>query len=163
QVGFQVFEGELGSSRPQFAGLATQALDPQLRSAKFDLNLTLLRGEGGSMVADARFALDLFEVATVERWLELYELLLEQLVAAPARRLSSFGPDRPADRALLAAINASAIADYPREASLAMLFGRVAAAHPELVALAHRGESLTYARLESEANRLAHLLQSRGV
>ncbi len=151
QVGFQVFEGELGASRPQFAGLEAQALDPQLRSAKFDLNLTLVRGADGSMVADARFALDLFDVATVERWLELYELLLGLLVAAPERRISSFALERPADRALFGQVNAAAVADYPREASLAALFGRVAAAHPEQIALVHRGESLTYSRLDREA------------
>jgi amino acid adenylation domain-containing protein len=163
QVGFQVFEGSLGSRQAEFAGLEAQALDPQLRSAKFDLNLTLLRTEGGAIVADARFAQDLYDPATIERWLELYELLLSSLLAAPQSPISSVALERPEDRRMLAALNAAHLGEYPRDASLASLFARQAAATPDAVALGHRGRELTYRQLDQASSRIARVLRSRGV
>ena len=79
---------------------------------------------------------------------ELYELLLSSLLAAPQSPISSVALERAEDRRLLAALNAAHRGEYPRDASLASLFARQAAATPDAVALGHRGRQLTYRQLD---------------
>jgi amino acid adenylation domain-containing protein len=53
--------------------------------------------------------------------------------------------------------------DYPREACLHHLFEQQAAQNPERIALEYKGQTLTYAALNEQANQLAHYLQSLGI
>ena len=62
--------------------------------------------------------------------------------------------------AALAAFNATA-RDYPRERSIAAVFGERVAAHPRARALTWWDGELDYAELEAQANRLAHHLLAR--
>ncbi|MEN1836363.1 amino acid adenylation domain-containing protein [Pseudomonas lijiangensis] len=63
---------------------------------------------------------------------------------------------------LLHGFNHSA-ADYPRDSSIHALFEQQVAERPEALAAVHGEQTLTYAGLNSQANRLAHYLISQGV
>ncbi|SDP29803.1 condensation domain-containing protein, partial [Pseudomonas cichorii] len=63
---------------------------------------------------------------------------------------------------LLHSFNHSA-ADYPRDSSVHALFEQQVAERPEALAAVHGEQTLTYAELNSRANRLAHHLISQGV
>ncbi|MEM1206468.1 MAG: amino acid adenylation domain-containing protein, partial [Acidobacteriota bacterium] len=160
QVGFQLFDAgdAAGVGLPD---LETGWLEPPLTVAKFDLNLTVLRGPRG-MAVDVRYATDLFDRGTVERWLEAYLAVLHQVAGDPTRRLSALDLRNDADRALLTQVNDVA-ADYPRDVGLAELFGRAAEVHGDRVALAWDSHALTYSGLASGARRLARHLVAQGV
>lgn len=53
--------------------------------------------------------------------------------------------------------------EYPREKTVAQLFGEIAAARPEAVALEMGAQSIGYSTLNARANRVARKLRERGV
>ncbi|MEW5931654.1 MAG: amino acid adenylation domain-containing protein, partial [Gemmatimonadota bacterium] len=146
---------ELGELRPEPFGKGD-------RPAQFDLDLTLLdtaEALGGAL----RFRRALFDAATVERLAGHLALVLEAMVDGPGQRLSQLSLLRGAERErVLEAWNATA-ADFPRHACIHDLFAAQATRTPAAAAVRFEGRSLSYAELEGQANRLAHLLRSRGV
>lgn len=53
--------------------------------------------------------------------------------------------------------------DYPREHCIHQIFERLAAAHPDAIALHFKSETLTYGQLNRRANRLAAYLRQQGI
>ena len=159
QATFQLFEGI--PEKPDFGPLEAKQIDPRLEVAKFDLELVLERMPDGGLRATSFFATDLFEAATVAAWLELYEILLRRVAAAPESPLSRLPLLRDADRALYARANDNGTA-FPRERNLLALFAERVAEGPELPAAEFRGEILTYRQLDRRANRLARRLLREG-
>jgi amino acid adenylation domain-containing protein len=159
QVGFQLVEADPNPAG--FQGLAVQRLRVELRAAKFDLELMLRRLAGGGIEVEALYAADLLQAPTVDRWLELYEMVLRQAAEAPELPCSRFDLLRPADQALYAAINDTTTA-YGRDFDLISAFAEIASAGPELVAVEHDGATATYFQLDERANRLARRLRNEG-
>ncbi|WP_166627298.1 AMP-binding protein, partial [Jeotgalicoccus sp. S0W5] len=54
-------------------------------------------------------------------------------------------------------------ADYPRDKTIQALFEDQVQKNPDQVALVFEGQQLTYAELNQQANRVAHLLRQKGV
>jgi len=160
QVAFQLFE--IPREPAAFGGLEVKVSFPAMEMAKFDLDILLERLPDGGLRANTYYAADLFEQATVAGWLELYEILLLEVAAAPELPLSRLPLLRPADRALYAAVNDNA-SDFPRETSLAEIFAAQVAAGPERIALELRGQTMTYGELDLRSNQLAHLMRAHGV
>ncbi|MGC5700440.1 amino acid adenylation domain-containing protein [Pseudomonas sp. NFXW11] len=89
--------------------------------------------------------------------------LVQALEQTPAKALLEI-PILPAAerRQLLLEFNASA-RDYPHQQTLAQRFEEQAAAHPQRLAAVHGEQNLSYAELNTWANRLAHHLLQLGV
>ncbi|MBP9800893.1 MAG: amino acid adenylation domain-containing protein, partial [Sterolibacterium sp.] len=144
------------------------------QAAQFDLLLEAYEApaEDGAENADVtaatvirgawHFARDLFDEATIARWLGHLVHLLRGMVAQP-----QLDPmllpllDEPQQR-VLAGFNPPPL-PYPLETTLDALFEAQVARCPEAVALCFEGLSLTYGQLDERANRLAHALRQRGV
>jgi amino acid adenylation domain-containing protein len=91
------------------------------------------------------------------------ELPVLTAVVAPAHAPVRSAPPAPApDPRLIAWNQATAMPLEPR-ARVEQWISRQAAATPDAVALVAHGVSLSYAALESRANRFGHLLRSRGI
>jgi amino acid adenylation domain-containing protein len=129
-------------------------------TAKFDLALTLAE-HGEALAGGLEYSTDLFDAATVERWLGYYERLLAAAAARPdagvdelpllsAPEWAQLVHEWGGDRARFAA------------AALDRLFEAQAARSPEAVALAGDGHALSYAELDRRANRLARVLRGLG-
>ncbi|MET8176789.1 non-ribosomal peptide synthetase [Streptomyces clavifer] len=131
-------------------------------TAKWDMALVLTgtaQGLSGLMECSA----DLFDKTTVTRFAAMYGLLLGQLVRAPGAAAASHPliTDGERDR-ILYGLNA-----YERPAhtyrSLAEPFEEQVRLRPDATALVGDEGTMTYRRLNDEANRLAHHLAARGV
>ncbi|MGW7086043.1 amino acid adenylation domain-containing protein [Streptomyces sp. NPDC054871] len=142
-------------------------------TAKWDLFFQLTEEsegpgtDGGELALTVEYSADLFEHATARRITDAYLRLLSAAVADPDRPLSRLDVIAPAEREELLA-RGTHHAGTPRT-TVTDLVARQIAATPEAVALVHaepdapgRMVRTTYAELDAAANRLAHLLVSRG-
>ncbi|MBB4636053.1 non-ribosomal peptide synthetase [Longimicrobium terrae] len=130
--------------------------------AKFDLSLAL-RETGGRITGDLTYATSLFDRATVERWGGYLRRVLEQMVADDGQRVERLSMLSAEERTQVLEEWNRTDADYPQSSCIHELFQARAAEAPDAPAVVCEGESLTYAELNTRANRLAHHLRALGV
>ena len=137
----------------------------EIETAKWDLTLYVDPESGSGASGGAEYDADLFDAATVARWLGQLGRLLADMAARPAARLSELSLLSDAERSeLLAATAGPEPLPTPDGAvQLDDLVARWAEATPEALAVADPNSRLTYAELVGRANRLAWRLRSLGV
>jgi amino acid adenylation domain-containing protein len=150
---------ELADRKIQIDGLRIEQMEEEHHSAKFELGLTVLRGED-SIVLDWEFNSQLFDAGFVRRFSESFVVLLEHVMADPERGVHDYAILPPSDAVHLAQWNETETS-YDQSATLISEFEKAAAAYPERLALIYRDEQITYAQLERKANQLAHLILSK--
>ncbi|WP_224283908.1 non-ribosomal peptide synthetase, partial [Streptomyces sp. LS1784] len=156
----------------QDAGLALPGLEsaPEpigLRVAKFDLNIGIAEQHGpdgapAGLTGSIEYAADLYDRTTVATLADRLGRLLAGAAADPHAPIGTLDVLAPEERTrILSEWNAT---DAPRRSgTLAESFERQADRTPHATALAHDGGTLTYAELDTRANRLAHHLNALGV
>ncbi|MBD5634693.1 MAG: AMP-binding protein, partial [Candidatus Eremiobacteraeota bacterium] len=150
------------SAVAKFGTLSAEPLSFETGSSKFDLTLSLGEVPGG-LRASFEYRTDLFEPATIARFANHLETLLEAIVAAPHERVSALNILPHAERQrLLVEWNATAAPLQPN-ATLDALFGEQVARSPDAVAVEDESTSLTYAELDARADAVARRLLERGV
>ena len=130
-------------------------------TAKFDLSLELSREDGG-LAAGFEYATDLFDAATIDRFLGHLRTLLAGIVATPEARVSDLPLLPDEERRQLALWDAERQPVHPEGGLLHGLFEAQAARAPEAPALVWGREVLTYAELEARSARLARRLRRLG-
>ncbi len=133
--------------------------------AKSVVNFDLLFGaretEDGFIV-DVNYNRDLFRAETIQRWMGHLHAMLRGIAAAPETPLSALPMLAEADRhQLLVDWNDTAMA-YP-DVCVHQLFEARVAEKPDAIALIVDDERVTYAELNSRANRIARRLRALGV
>ncbi|HVF49589.1 MAG TPA: amino acid adenylation domain-containing protein, partial [Pyrinomonadaceae bacterium] len=160
QVMFSLQNAPLPSVRLGEAVMRLQ--DDETNTAQFDLTLDLMERDGAILCA-LEYNTDLFDPETANRMLSHYLRLLGEIVANHNRRLDELPmlADEE-ERQLLVEWN-STERDYPRDRCIHELFEEQAAQRPDALAVVLDGEQLTYAELNTRANRIAHSLRRAGV
>jgi len=143
-----------------FEGLNVELKANARSFENFDLFLNAVEIDG-RVELEAQFNTDLFERATVRRWLEEYRALLADFRAEPTKALGALDVTTPAERELIAKWNDTR-ADFPRDACVPDLVSAQAARTPDAVAVEFEGKSLTYRELDQQSNRLARKLREYG-
>ena len=136
-----------------------QPLAPALETAKFDLTLTIDATSEG-LVCTWEYAADLFLPSRIDRMAAHYRTLLESILAAPEAPVGSLALLSRAERDEIAGWSGGA-SPYPRDASLAALFGEIVASTPDAIALRSGEREITYADLDERADRLAAYIAAR--
>ncbi|QJW98083.1 non-ribosomal peptide synthetase/type I polyketide synthase [Frigoriglobus tundricola] len=145
-----------------FPGL-TAEVDPCPKSfVNFDLFLNVIESDDG-LTLDCDYNTDLFDRATVDRWLGHFETLMGAMAADPTRPVSAVPLLSDAERHRLTAEWNDTRADYPHAACVHQLVESQTGRTPGAVAVDCAGQQLTYAELDRGANRVAHVLLNRGV
>ncbi|HEX8244805.1 MAG TPA: condensation domain-containing protein, partial [Longimicrobium sp.] len=146
-----------------FPGLELRGLGLTDQVAKFDLTLDVAPRPDGSFAGSLEYAADLFDAATAERFAAHFRTLLAAALASPATPISALPlMDGDAREAVLG-LSAGPRAEFDASRTVAARFASRAAAAPEAAAVDLGGRTLTYALLDRLSNRVARLLQSRGV
>ena len=172
----QVFFAFMDAPMPtlELPGLEIEALDVHNRSAKFDLNVTVIPhreqragDERGAARGDVTFLweynTDLFEHATMKRLIGHYLRLLEAFATdagTPILEAPILGAWER--HQLLFEIDPPRV-EATTEGGLWRAFARVAATRRDAVAVTFRDRQLTYGELAVRAERLAATLAARGV
>ena len=129
----------------------------------FELFVNIAPTAAGMQV-ELQYNSDLFDHATIERWLAAYECLLRDAVAEPARGV---GRLELLDAAGLGALQTLQPAPWPTldiaEQTMHAAFAAQARAEPARHALRFEGLALSYGELDAQSNRLARALRARGI
>jgi amino acid adenylation domain-containing protein len=161
---FQVLFSLQGAASRTFelSGLQLQPLSGVVgTTAKFDLSFFLLEGPD-SLGGRIEYNTDLFDSQTIERMLQHYLKLLENGLAYPDRPMSKLDLLEDAERKqVLVDFNQTA-AEFPVDICLHDFVAKQAEETPKAVAVVSGDERLTYAELNTRANRLANFLVKKG-
>ncbi|MDX3381008.1 non-ribosomal peptide synthase/polyketide synthase [Streptomyces niveiscabiei] len=141
----------------ELPGVQAEIVPVHAPTAMFDLSFHLLEREGAGVHGYVEFAADLFDRDTVERLLARWVRVLQAAAAEPESTLSRF------DVLLDDECPREAAVQYREFVPLPALFTHRATELPDAPALVFEDTTLTYADLETSANRLAHSLTSRGI
>ncbi|ASS74401.1 hypothetical protein CIG75_04980 [Tumebacillus algifaecis] len=145
-------------------------------SAKFDMNIMVIprhskrlgvRGKGDSkdegITVNWEFNTDLWDADTIDRMIQNWIGLLADVIDHPDARIGELSLlSREEEQKLLVAWNDTE-ADYPTERCLHELFEEQVQKSPDHIAVVYGEQTLTYAELDRQANRLAHHLRALGV
>ncbi|HEX8474860.1 MAG TPA: amino acid adenylation domain-containing protein [Pyrinomonadaceae bacterium] len=153
----------------EISGLKISLLEIESETAKYDMTVSLEETADG-LKGNIEYNTDLFDEATIERFITHYRTLLEAIVDSPDARLSDLPLLTGAERRQLLVEWNDTRDDFPHESCLHHLFERQVERTPEAVAVrfveAFDGASssqLTYRELNERANRLARWLRRKGV
>ncbi|HEX5715319.1 MAG TPA: amino acid adenylation domain-containing protein, partial [Thermoanaerobaculia bacterium] len=117
--------------------------------------------QGDDWTLHAEYAADLFEAATVRRWLGHLRVLLEGIAASPDTRISELPLLTPEEIEELGSWNRTE-AEVPRE-PVHRLFRLWAERAPDALAVEWDGGRLTYGELARRADGLVSRLRAQGV
>ena len=130
--------------------------------AKADVSLSVRTDADGGMRAMLKYRTELFDPWRMERLHEQLRTLLEGIVANPEQRVSQLPLLSAAQRHELDAWNDTA-RRFSDRSTLARRIEACIDAHRDGVALQLGAATMTFAKLESHANQLAHRLRRAGV
>jgi amino acid adenylation domain-containing protein len=137
-------------------------LEVEAQTAKFDLTLTLFE-EGDRIAGRLEYAGDLYDRATVERWIGAFGRLLAGAAAAPEDRISDLPLLGSAERHHLLAVWNRETPLATERKSLPRLFQEQVERTPDAPAVSDGDRRLTYRELDEAASRLARHLRIAGV
>ncbi|HEX7241633.1 MAG TPA: amino acid adenylation domain-containing protein, partial [Longimicrobiaceae bacterium] len=159
--------GDHGPPPEDHSGLSMHRLEDSVvptgdsGTSKFDLSVLIDEGEAPSAVVE--YNSDIFDLSTVDRFLEHFRMLLDAVTAAPETQLAEIPLLLEGERRQLLEDWASPAALPPERRSLHAAFSAQAARTPGATAVVLGPERVGYAQLEERADRVAALLRGAGV
>ncbi len=148
-------------ARTEFLHLSWTPYEVSRGAAQLDLGLSI--DPLASRKAYLEFNTDLFDRATMERWLLHYVQFMEAIAQGPQQSLGSLAVLTEQQRhQVVRAWNATE-SPFDHDRTFVQLFEDQVARTPDSIAVVYEGAELTYAELNRRANRLAHCLREDGV
>jgi amino acid adenylation domain-containing protein len=145
-------------------GLAVTEIPVTTGTSKFDLSISLTERDAGidaGIGGVMEFNTDVLHRSTVDSILARLERLLRVAVAEPDRPVDGLDLLEPGERDRVLGEWAG-VDEGLGTSTFVSLFAEQVRTRPDATAVVFEDESLTYAELNAEANRLAHLLIARG-
>ncbi len=143
-----------------FHGLGMRLITNPRNYENFELFVNAVQVQGG-MRLECQYNTDLFDNATIRRWLTAYETLLRAAVARPDLAFGRLPVVSESARGDLQALQPATV-PFDRECRMHEFFERQCDRTPDRIAVQFNGEFVRYDELEARANRIAHLLRARG-
>ncbi len=134
---------------------------PDTRDAQFDITLSITTDFAPSM--SLTYNTDLFKRDTVLRMLGHMEVLIQDALSNPDRRILDLEMLTPVEREQHLVIWNDTLLEYPQSSSIHQLVELQAEKTPDAMAVQFLDKQLTYRELNSRANQLAHYLRGLGV
>lgn len=157
-----VFNATRLRGTPRFEGVEVRLEGNPKSFLNFDLSLNFSASDK-AIVFGCDYSTELFDEATIVRWLEGYRRLLESAVADPSGVAVALAFDSPAERSLVVREWNATDRPFPSEKTVQRLFTERAAEKPGAVALVHGGTEITFAALDAESSRIARRLHAAGI
>ncbi|HEX8245282.1 MAG TPA: amino acid adenylation domain-containing protein, partial [Longimicrobium sp.] len=143
-------------------GVAAEDVALDSGTSRYDLTVILSDAADGALDGFAEFAAALWDEATIARMMRHLESVVRAAAAAPDAPVATLPLLDADERTEL--VDGFNLTDRQWDAAFVHeIVARQAARTPYAVAVEHGGERVTYAELETRANRLAHRLARLGV
>ncbi|MBE9059360.1 class I SAM-dependent methyltransferase, partial [Sphaerospermopsis sp. LEGE 08334] len=150
------------SSPWNLPGLEVEEMDSGVDSARMDLELNLWDTPEG-LRGFCSYNRDLFDGATIARMMEHFVALLTAIVDNLQQPVALLPLLTQAEQRQLLVEWNDTQADYPQDKCIHELFEEQVEKTPDTLAVVFENQQLTYQQLNSQANQLAHYLQTLGV
>jgi amino acid adenylation domain-containing protein len=137
--------------------------DIEAATSKFDMTFAVMEKEDGILSGWLEHNTTLFDESMIEQMISHYRNILQSVIADPLLPISRIQMLSPAERNQALAASAHPVPFHRQGISLHQLFEAQARATPLATALVFQDSSISYQELNSRANKLAHLLRSRGI
>ena len=142
-------------------GITIEPIGAESDTAKFDLTLSISETQEG-LLCHMEYATALFHAFTIQRMLQHWRLIVEEIIKHPSRQICSLSLISAAERQqILYDWNVLQIEQSPDQL-LHQRFEREVQAHPDAIAVVYEQAALTYGELNARANQLAHYLRAHG-
>uniref|UniRef100_UPI0036DE2A6C amino acid adenylation domain-containing protein n=1 Tax=Photorhabdus sp. RM322S TaxID=3342825 RepID=UPI0036DE2A6C len=142
--------------------LAVSPVDKAVDIVKFDIELDLYE-KGGGISGTLSYSSALFDQSTIERHKGYLQAVLQAMVTNAQQKMGNIDMLAPAERQLLLNTWNVTATPYPDALCIHHLFEQQAEKTPDATALEYQGQYLSYAELNTRANRLAHQLITLGI
>ncbi len=159
QISFNLLNNDGVSS--EFSGLKVEHIDFGSTTAKYDLEVSAIESKS-ELSFSWLFADDLFELETIQRFSESFQILLEHIVAHPETHVAQLNILSREDEDKLDKWNQTH-RDYSDTICAHELFELQADKTPDAIAVRFSDQALTYNQLNSRANQVAAFLRDSGV
>jgi iturin family lipopeptide synthetase A len=147
---------------PAITDLRAHIEDVNLGHGKYDINL-FLQGADDQINGKLVYNQEYFNAGTIEAFINHYLNLLEQVCGNPTVSIAALNPVGAEEQNEILKVLDNSQVDYPKEKTVVDLFEQQVQATPDKVAVSFQGEHITYAELNKKAEKLAWLLQQKGV
>jgi len=129
---------------------------------RFKVKLSCIN-QDDSLVAEFHYDANLFLAEDIERLAGQFQTLLASAIAHPETAISQLEILNPRERQLLLVGFNNTKTDYPKDQCIHQLFEEQAEQTPNNIAVVFEDQQLTYAELNTRANKVAYYLQRLGV
>ncbi|MEZ4360740.1 MAG: amino acid adenylation domain-containing protein [Kofleriaceae bacterium] len=143
-------------------GLSLELASNARRHETFELFVNAVDCGADGMRLECQYNADLFDAATIRRWMAAYEQLLRGAAADPKQTVGRLPILSEDDRRTLAAWNHTQ-QPYPHTSRIEDLFAATAKRVPERVAVRAGDRALTYRELAARASVISAALRAQGV
>src|SRR6266403_1014654 len=157
---FQALLQVLAVPAPKIGTLQVECFHFDLKYAQFDLSLHLYQ-QGAGYRGRFEYCTDLFRAESIQRLSSNFQQLLHAIVGDPQQNISQLPILAASERQQLLVEWNDTRSDYPADAQVHQLFERQAQRTPNRIAIKAGTRARTYAELDAQANRIAHVLRSR--
>ena len=152
---------ELDGNNPGFPGLAVEVTSNPRSFENFELFINAVQ-TGKGVRLECQYNTDLFDAATIRRWLACFECILRATCASTDVAVGAIELVEGDERRLLDTWNDTA-RPFSRGALVHELIEARVSREPARAALRWNSERLSYAELDARANRIARCLRARGI
>jgi len=153
---------EIDKGGSTFGALQSEVYSNPRAFENFELFINAVPTQG-ALRLECQYNTDLFDAATVRRWLASFETMLRTAVQQPSTPIGRLPLVTEADLQAVKQLNATTEASYPRDALVHELVAEQADRDPYRIALHFEGQNISYGELTTKAHQLAHALRARGV
>ncbi|MEO8069918.1 MAG: amino acid adenylation domain-containing protein, partial [Acidobacteriota bacterium] len=146
----------------QFGAIRTFDSGVAKRHVNFDIHLNAVESDEG-LRFDCGYLSDVYDAATVQRWLGYYTRILEAMAADLRQDIGQVTLIGPAERATLLREWNRTARDYPRDVTVDACVAAQVARTPDATAVIFGDQRLSYGELCRRADAVASLLRNAGV
>ncbi|MEW6735521.1 MAG: amino acid adenylation domain-containing protein, partial [Acidobacteriota bacterium] len=146
----------------KLAGLSINRFELDCSIAKFDLTLEI-EDSGNELLGYFEYNINIFDAVTISRMVEHWQILLDNIVVDPYKRIVDLSLLTTAERHQLLTVWNNTGRHYAQDSCIHKLFEAQVEQTPNAIALVFEDRQLTYQELNIRANQLAHYLQKSGI